>query len=84
MELAVSFSLDLQMAIILVETSHAPYEASIFEVLPFPGPDEDVLSDMHLFIGLPIVRAMYDESFFYRSSSGGPRLLHELRLLFQL
>lgn len=40
------------------------------------------LSDMHWFIGLSIVKVMFDESFFVNETQEDQRLSHKLRLLF--
>lgn len=55
--------------------AHVDYETSIsFELLPFFGPDGDVLRDML------IVKATVDESFSAYQALEDHGLLHELRL----
>lgn len=56
------------------------YVTSIgFELLPSSRHEEDMPRDMHGFMVLPIVRAMYHESFSIHQALQGQRLPNELR-----
>lgn len=66
-------------------TSSVDYATFIgFEILPSSDPDGAMLRDMCWFMGLSIVRAMYDESFSVYRAMLVKYLLHELRLPFKL